>query len=257
VNGDVFSLVDRSAVVTGGGSGLGRSIARALAERGAAVAVVDLDPRLATECAEGLQRDGARAVAIPSDVSVAGGAASVIAQVVAQFGRLDILVNNAGVAVPGPVATMEEPSLRRMFDVNVFGLLAFSQAAYPVMSRAGRGVIINMASTGGLTVLRDQELAAYASTKASVVMLTKALAVEWVKAGIRVNALAPGFMLTDRTSVTRDGDPTQWAKWMAGVPMNRPGLPSELDGAVIYLASDASAYVTGSVLVVDGGYTCL
>jgi NAD(P)-dependent dehydrogenase (short-subunit alcohol dehydrogenase family) len=252
----MFSLDGRVALVTGGGSGLGRAMALALANRGANVAIVGRHDETVLATASDIERLGVRALGLHADVTAGDDAKNAVAAVAERLGRLDILVNNAGIAIPGPAESLSVADFRQMYEVDVFGAFSFAQAAFPVMASQNRGVIINIASVASFTVLRQQEHAAYNSAKAAVAMLTRSLAVEWARVGIRVNALAPGFMLTTAVEKARGEDPVRWAGWMAGVPLGRAGQMSELDGAVVYLASDASSYVTGSVLLVDGGYTC-
>ena len=254
---DLFSLAGRVALVTGGGRGLGRSMATALANRGADIAIVDLDGELADQAAAEIASLGRRALGVRADVTDRDAAGRAVDAVVHELGGLDVLVNNAGIAILSPAESVAVADFRKTYEVDVFGLFNFAQAAYEPLSAKGRGAIINIASMAGITVLTPQEHAAYNSAKAAVIMLTRSLAVEWAPVAIRVNAIAPGYMLTPPVAQLRDEDPARWQTWMSRVPLGRPGVPPDLDGAVIYLASDASSYMTGSVLVVDGGYTCL
>jgi len=167
-----------------------------------------------------------------------------------------VLVNNAGIAVLGPAETALLDDVLLVFEIDVFGVIAFAQEAFRPMREQGRGSIINIASMAGITVLRPQEHVGYNAAKAAVIMVTKSLAVEWAEFGIRVNAIAPGYMLTPPVEQLRAEDPARWSDWMAGVPMGRAGEPNELQGAAVYLAGDSASYVTGSVVVVDGGYSC-
>jgi NAD(P)-dependent dehydrogenase (short-subunit alcohol dehydrogenase family) len=206
--------------------------------------------------AASLRSDGATSLAIGGDVTVEVDAARAVDAVVAEWGSLDVLVNNAGIAILAPAEAAPLDDVRLVFEVDVFGVIAFAKEAFRPMRDQGKGCIINMASMAGITVLRPQEHVGYNAAKAAVIMVTKSLAVEWAEFGIRVNAIAPGYMLTPPVVELRGDDPARWSAWMDGVPMARAGEPQELQGAAVYLASDSASYVTGSVVVVDGGYSC-
>jgi NAD(P)-dependent dehydrogenase (short-subunit alcohol dehydrogenase family) len=231
-------------------------MARSLTSHGARVAIFDLDGDGAERTAASLASAGQGSFALAGDVTVEADAARAVEAVVSKWGSLDVLVNNAGIALLEPAETVPLSDFRKVFEIDVVGVFSFSKAAFAPMRDQGRGCIINMASMAGLTVLRPQEHVGYNSAKAAVIMVTKSLAVEWAEFGIRVNAIAPGYMLTPPVAQLRDEDPVRWAEWMAAVPMGRAADPVELQGAVVYLASDSASYVTGSVLVVDGGYSC-
>ena len=253
---DLFSLKDRTALVTGGGRGLGRAMAEGLASHGANVAIMDIDEGSATQAAAELATSGARTFGVAGDVTRRSEITTAVERTIETLGAIDILVNNAGLAHLGPAETVSMDDFRHTFEVDVFGLFSCSQAVFGHMAERGSGVIINIASMAGLSVLTPQEHTAYNSAKAAVIMVTKSLAVEWAPFGIRVNAIAPGYMLTPPVELLRDEDPDRWTEWMERVPMRRAAMPDELQGTAIYLASDASAYVTGATIVVDGGYTC-
>jgi NAD(P)-dependent dehydrogenase (short-subunit alcohol dehydrogenase family) len=206
--------------------------------------------------AASLRSDGATSLAIGGDVTVEADAARAVDAVVDEWGSLDVLVNNAGIAILAPAETAPLDDVRLVFEVDVFGVIAFAKEAFRPMRDQGKGCIINMASMAGITVLRPQEHVGYNAAKAAVIMVTKSLAVEWAEFGIRVNAIAPGYMLTPPVVELRGDDPERWSAWMDGVPMARAGEPQELQGAAVYLASDSASYLTGSVVVVDGGYSC-
>jgi NAD(P)-dependent dehydrogenase (short-subunit alcohol dehydrogenase family) len=254
---DEFSLAGRVALVTGGGRGLGRTMAEACARRGASIAIADLDGESAERAAAELAEIGVKTIGLVADVTDRSDATTTVDRTLSALGRLDILFNNAGIAILGPAEEMPVDQFRKVYEIDVFGVFNFAQAAFAPMSEQKRGTIINMASVAGITVLTPQKHAEYNSAKAAVIMLTRSLAVEWAPHGIRVNAIAPGYMITPPVELIRDEDPDRWAKMLERVPMGRAGEPHELTGTAVFLASDASAYVTGATIVVDGGYTCL
>jgi len=259
------ALVGKVAIVTGAGRGIGRGEALLLATEGARVVVNDLggewdgtgaDNRPAQQVVDEIKAAGGEAVANYDNVADWAGAERLVRQAIDTFGTLDVLVNNAGIAILAPAETAPLDDVRLVFEVDVFGVIAFAKEAFRPMRDQGKGCIINMASMAGITVLRPQEHVGYNAAKAAVIMVTKSLAVEWAEFGIRVNAIAPGYMLTPPVVELCGDDPERWSAWMDGVPMARAGEPQELQGAAVYLASDSASYVTGSVVVVDGGYSC-
>ena len=251
-----FDLRGRTALVTGAGSGLGRAIAEALAEHGARVAILDRDPDAAAGASRRIDQAGGTALTIVADVAGDGVAAAAVGRVVDAWGHLDILVNNAGIGELGPAQHVDPGRFSRIFEVDVFSPFAFSQAAFRPMSEQGDGCIINMASIAGLQALYPDRDAAYHSAKAALIMLTRSLAVEWADHGIRVNAIAPGFMLTAPV-IAQQAQPEVWDYHMARIPLGRPGRPEDIQGAAVFLASPAASYVTGALLVVDGGHTSM
>jgi NAD(P)-dependent dehydrogenase (short-subunit alcohol dehydrogenase family) len=252
----IFDLEGKNALVTGGGRGLGKAMALGLAKYGANVAIVDIDLSAAEDAATELAGLGVETLALRGDVTSEADAERTVEAVVEKWGSLDILLNNAGIAILGAAEEMPLADFKRVYEIDVFGIFIFSAAAFRPMSEQKRGSIINMASMAGLVPLYPQKHANYNSAKAAVVMLTKSLALEWVDHGIRVNAIAPGYMITPPVLDLQREDPDRWNQWMSRVPMGRAGQPPELQGAAVFLASDASSYVTGSILTVDGGYTC-
>jgi NAD(P)-dependent dehydrogenase (short-subunit alcohol dehydrogenase family) len=253
---NLFDLTGRRALVTGGGRGLGKAMALGLAQSGADVALVDVDRETAQRTAREIAELGVRSLALEGDVTREEDGARTVAAVVASWGGLDVLVNNAGISIQVPAEETSLTDFAQLYDIDVFGVLRFAKAVFPVMAQQKRGSIINIASICGLTVLVPQPQVAYNSAKAAVIMLTKTLAVEWAQHGIRVNAIAPGYMLTPPVLALKEQDPARYDFWMSMVPQRRAGDPNELQGAAVYLASDASSYMTGNVLVIDGGYTC-
>ncbi len=251
-----FDLSGSVALVTGGGSGLGRAIAQALARHGADVAVTELPGKggLADETVGLVKAAGRRAHAIPLDVTDLGSIDGLVPAVVASLGRLDILVNNAGLNIQRLALEVTEADWDRVVDVNLKGLFFCSQAAGRHMVAHGGGRIVNIASQMGLVGYWRR--AAYCSSKAGVVNLTRVLAIEWAKHGITVNAIAPTFVLTPLTAPMFEDAPFK-ADVLARIPLGRLGEPDDVANAAVYLASPAAKMVTGHTLAVDGGWTAL
>lgn len=250
-----FDLTDRVAVVTGAGRGIGREIARVLAEAGARVVIAEIDQQTATDAASELDAAGHEARAIAVDVADLSSAEKMAAEALATFGRIDILVNNAALAPANrPVLEDAPDSWLRSMKVNLDGVLWCSRAMAPTMIHQGAGSIVNIASMSGIIVNRPQPQADYNASKAAVIHLTKSLAAEWAEHGIRVNAVSPGYI---GTVMTKKGSETPgWGEtWIASTPMRRMGTTTEVANAVWFLASDAASFCTGTNLVVDGGYT--
>jgi len=246
-----FDVGGRIALVTGASSGLGDNFARVLARHGATVAVaarrVD---RLAALVAD-IERDGGKAVPVTMDVSDPASVAAGIAEVVAHAGTPDIVVNNAGVAQVKPSLDLTEEDWRGVMNTNLDGAWRVAQGSARAMVAAGKGgSIINIASVLGMRVATN--LLAYAAAKAALIQVTEALALEWARHRIRVNAIAPGYI---ETEMNRDFFKSEAGQAVVKrVPQRRIGTPADLDGALLLLASDASSYMTGSTVVVDGGH---
>jgi len=259
----LFDLSGKLAIVTGAGSGLGCDMALGLAESGADLIIADLDPEQGEEAAEKIRQQGRKALSIPLDVSRPGQVEHLVEVVQKHFPRIDVLVNNAGISIHAPTLTCPLESWQRVFDVNTTGTFLCSQAVGRVMADVGSGCIINIASVYGHVGV-DLSLAdsmddgvpredlAYSASKGAVVSMTRALATYWAKYKIRVNAISPGMMRTDRLKV--DKTRKIWEGLSERTPLGRHGTGNDLKGAVVYLASDASAFVTGQVLCVDGGW---
>ncbi len=248
---DTFRLDGRVALVTGSSRGLGRAAALALAEAGADLALLDRGD--ATETAELVEATGRRVHRIRRDLVAATPAqlASAVEKTVAELGGLDVLVNNAGTIRRAPAAEHAASDWDDVMAVNVDSVFHLSQAAGRHMIAAGRGRIINVASMlsfqGGILV------PGYTASKHAVAGLTKALANEWAAAGVTVNAIAPGYMATDNTAPLR-ADEDRATSILSRIPAGRWGEGSDIQGAFVFLASDAAAYVTGAVIPVDGGW---
>src|SRR5215210_2248173 len=244
---DLFRLDGKVAVVTGGNRGLGHAFARALGEAGARVAIAARDEARSESVAGELG-----ALAVTTDVTDGESVRAMLETVTSELGPVDVLVNNAGVCFHRPALEVPEDEWRAVWDVNVDGLWRCSRAVGAQMVERGTGVIVNVGSISAQIVNRPQWQPAYNASKAAVHQLTKSLAAEWAPFGVRVNALAPGYVKTEMAPVD---DPRFKPHWVDDAPMQRYAVPEELGPSLLYLASDASSFTTGSVLVVDGGYT--
>ncbi|GGC65102.1 SDR family NAD(P)-dependent oxidoreductase [Chelatococcus reniformis] len=246
-----FSLAGRLALVTGGGQGNGRAIAAGLAAAGARVVVVDVNGETAEAAAAEIVRTGGGAWAAAVDVTDRAACRALADTIGRREGPVSILVNNAGILVRGPVDQADaDGAWDRTLRVNVDGTYNMVRAFLPAL-RETRGAIINLGSIQSFIATPNS--AAYTASKGAVLQLTKALAVELARDGIRVNAIAPGFIETPMTEATR-ARPESMAALLAHTPMRRVGQPAELAGAAVFLASAAASYVTGATLPVDGGY---
>ena len=247
-----FSLDGRTALVTGGNQGLGRAFAFGLAEAGARVAIAGRSEEKNSATAGDAAAVGYQFVAITADITDDVQVQRMTAKALESLGRIDILVNNAGVCYHRAAFEVTDAEWASVFDLNVRALWNVSRAVGAHMRDAGGGSIINIGSISGLIVNRPQWQPAYNASKAAVHQLTKSLAAEWAPFGVRVNALAPGYVKTEMAPVD---DPRYRPRWVEDAPMQRAAVPDELGPSIVYLASDASSFMTGSVLVVDGGYT--
>jgi len=248
-----FRLDGRTALVTGANRGLGRAFATALAHAGADVVVVGRSQDRNEEAAAAVaQQTGRRATVGTGDVTDAADVNRIVADAVGDHGRIDILVNNAGICFHRPALEVPDAEFEEVFDVNVSGLWRMTRAVAPHMIEAGGGSIVNVGSISAIIVNRPQWQPAYNASKAAVHQLTKSLAAEWAPYGIRVNAIAPGYVKTEMAPV----DEARFRRqWIEDAPMERYATPEEIAPSVVYLASDAASFTTGSVLVADGGYT--
>lgn len=251
---DPFDLTGKTALVTGGARGLGFAMARALGARGAKVVLFDLELGAAEVAANALRDARIETLAIAGDVTKPEDSVRAVQRAVDAWGSLDICVNNAGISGNAAAIDVTPEFWHRMIDVNLTGVFFTAQAAARRMIAQKSGSIVNVASMSGLIVNVPQLQSVYNISKAGVIMATKSLASEWAEFGIRVNAIAPGYMRTGMTARYFDADDDASRLWLAATPMRRPGEPDELGGAVVYLASNASSFTTGAVLVIDGGY---
>lgn len=249
---DRFSLAGRVSMVTGASRGLGRAITLALAEAGSDLVLVSRSPEGLERVATEVRACDRQALAVPADISQSDEVGEVVRRAVETFGRVDCLVNNAGVS---PVYTSAEKITREAWDeilaVNLTGTFLASQAVGRQMIRQGGGKIINISSIGGAVGL--SRLAAYAASKGGIHQLTRALAIDWARYGILVNAVAPAFVETDMTAGLRQ-HPDLSEEIRQQIPLGRFAQPEDVVGAVLFLASDAANYITGHCLAVDGGW---
>ncbi len=250
---NIFDLTGRKAIVTGAGRGLGRAIAAGLAQFGADVAIVSRTRAQLDETAAEIGNSGREALVFPADVSKKSDVESVVRQVVEKWGRLDILVNNAGVDAAQPSLDYKEEDWDFVIDVNLKGYFLLAQAAGRVMIGQRSGSIVNNSSICGEVAIKN--IVAYNASKGGVNMLSRTLAVEWAPYNVRVNAFSPAYMEVVMPGAAREHDEKKEQSIRDLTPLGRRGRPAELVGPVVFLASDASSYVTGEILMVDGGWT--
>jgi 2-dehydro-3-deoxy-D-gluconate 5-dehydrogenase len=247
----VFNLENKTAIVTGGNRGLGRAMALALADAGADVVIVGRDEQKNQQVVSEVQEKGRKAISLSTDLRDITAIGNMVAEVVSQFGKVDILVNNAGVSHTERALDITERDWDKVMDLNVKSLFFCCQAAGRVMKEQGYGKIINLASVAG--AVGDLGIAPYTASKAAVINLTRSLALEWVRYGIQVNAIGPAYIETDMNTEELS-NPKVRDRIVGKTPMRRLGEPDEIAGATILLASDASNYMTGQTIYVDGGW---
>lgn len=250
-------LAGRVAVVTGGARGIGYSLASALARQGVSVGLLDLLPDVAGSAKRLADETGVATASAQVDVTDAASVEAAFAAVRDQLGTPDLLVTAAGITIWGDSAEVDPGTWSKVIGVNLSGTFFSTQAfARPLLGEGREGSAILISSMSGRVVNVPQHQASYNASKAAVDQLAKSLAVEWAPA-IRVNAIAPGYILSDMTRQFTEANPELAADWVSMIPAGRMGEPADLDGVVLLLASSASSYLTGQTLVIDGGYTAI
>jgi NAD(P)-dependent dehydrogenase (short-subunit alcohol dehydrogenase family) len=246
-----FDLTGKVALITGATRGLGQEIAFSVARAGADVVVVSRNEADCRKAASEIESFGSRALASPCDVTRPDLVAHLVGSTMKEFGKIDILVNNAGIALTKPSEDITEKDWDAVVDTNLKAVFFLSQAVGREMIRRKSGKIINIGSIFGLVGAKS--ITPYLASKGGVVQITKGLALEWAKYNIQVNCIAPGYIMTSMNREELSEEKTL-ASIIGRIPMRRLGLPSDISGAVVYLASDAASYVTGTVLCADGGW---
>lgn len=250
---DLLDFRDKVVLITGAATGIGRAVALAFAGRGAQVAIGDWNEEQGRATAAALEAAGAHALFVKTDVSKAADVEALVGKAVEAFGRLDVAFNNAGIARP-PVLhhEMSEADFDQVLAVDLKGVFLCMKYELQHMVKAGKGAIINTASVAGM--VPEPGLCHYVAAKHGVIGLTKTAGLDYAPRGVRVNAVAPGWVQTAMTEAFKD-NPAFWDHLTQGAPIGRPAQPEEIVGVVLYLASDAASYTTGQTFVVDGGQT--
>ena len=246
-----FDLTGKCAIVTGGSKGLGRVIAAALAQAGADVAIVSRTADELARAAAELRAHGHRVLAVPADITDEASIERMVGQVIEQFGQIDVFVNNAGIGDTAAVVDMDAAHWDQVMNVNLRGPMLCCKHVGPHMISRGRGKVINVGSVMATRVARY--MSPYCASKAALVQFTRTLALEWMRHNIQVNALCPGYFLTDMNTEFFGSE--RGKQFIAALPIGRLGESHELEGAAVFLASDATSYITGTTLYVDGGHS--
>lgn len=251
-----LSLVGKTGIVTGAGQGLGRAFCQGFAEMGANVVVAEINEETGRAAADELSKLGVKAAFVRVDATRREDLDAAVKAALGLGGRVDFMMNNAGITLWEEAETVSEADWRKLMAINLDAVFYGCQAVFGVMKEQGKGSIINTASMSAHIVNVPQCQASYNVSKAAVMHLTKSLAVEWARYGIRVNSISPGYMNGPMAGKFFD-DPEIGPVWRGMTPMRRPGEPEELAGAAVLLASDASSFTTGSDYGIDGGFTCV
>jgi len=246
--GNIFNLTNKVALVTGGGSGIGLGIARQFIHSGAKVVITGRNPEKLQEARNEL---GENCFVIQNDVTDKSSHPALIRQIENEIGPIDVLVNNAGMHSKVSSLEMEDDAFQKIIDINLNSVFALSREVLKMMVPRGRGSVINISSMSALYGL--PQIAAYSSSKTALLGLTRALASEFSYSGVRINSIAPGFIESDMLNKVMEKDPERKQKVMGRTPMRRLGTPDEIGHAAVFLASDASKFITGVCLPVDGG----
>jgi len=248
-----FDLTGHVAVITGGNRGIGLGIAAGLAQAGATIVIAARNEAVNETAIRQIQSAGGQASHCVTDIADPGACQQLIDETLRRHGRLDVLVNNAGIIIGGAPEDMALEDWQKVQTINLTGAFLCSKAAYPAFKRQGRGKIINVASIAA--IFGSAKGASYAASKGAVVQLTKSLAVSWGRQNIQVNAILPGYIRTDLTETAESHNPGTLAEKIARTPAGRIGEPEDFAGLAVLLASDASNFITGAAIPVDGGYT--
>ena len=248
----VFSLKGKTAVVTGASQGLGEAIAISMAEAGADMVLASRNETSLEKVAENIRSKGVKALVVKADMLAAKDVQSMTDKAISEFGKIDILVNNAGINIVKPFVDVSEEEWDRVLDTNLKGYFLCARAVGKEMLKRKSGCVINNASVFGRTGFMN--IAPYIASKGGVVQLTKALAVEWARFNVRVNCIAPSYIVTEMAKRDIEANPKILEQNLKKIPMRRGGEPREVGDVVVFLASDASSFMTGETLAIDGGW---